>query len=86
MGIVTLLPSGCELVDFDPSFGIWSGVQARKQTAAIIEQVSKCPPLVDYSRIFLNAAAIEFEQLPERSKLAILVGDYGRLRAMVRRC
>ena len=86
VGIVTLLLSGCELVNFDPSFGIWPGVQARKQTATIIEQVSKCPPLVDYSRSFLDAAAMEFEQLPQRSKLATLVGDYGRLRAVVRQC
>lgn len=39
-----------------------------------------CPPLVEYSRDFQNAAADQLEGLPDGSPLVTMIEDYKRLR------
>jgi hypothetical protein len=47
---------------------------------------SVCPPLVEYTEEEQRAASAELGALPEDSQLAVMIVDYGTLRAMLRLC
>jgi hypothetical protein len=48
--------------------------------------VAACPPVVEYSREFQARAAEELAQLPERSAIAEMMGDYAVIREQARAC
>jgi hypothetical protein len=53
------------------------------QTPAYIKT---CPPLVNYSRSFDQAAGAQIEALPAGSPVTKMIEDYAALRAAVRAC
>lgn len=44
------------------------------------EVISNCPPLVKYSKEFLQKAYVEYQKLPTGSPLKTLITDYSKTR------
>ena len=63
---------------------VLTGLVSLSACATVVSDT--CPTLFDYSEEVQARAADELDALPEGSALAVLVGDYGVVRAETRAC